>query len=341
MTLYAEPSSYVNDFIKEIFQGEKIDNGNKKILLESLSEAWDVNQEKEFIIETKSHNFIRFYKFKVKVDKEKLKYEEADANVVSNNSNLLNQGTSSLTNNASRALNNVNMPDTSDLSASIDLDNFQMPKPSVILDNVDANFNVEGIQSVLVGKVLMFDEIVQLLKIFLPVMEVLKILIHLIENYKINKAYAEGNAHLSLADAFADAARLIQGLLDIIDLKYTNFFTVRSKKVAEYCMNTFGVTPNRAKMATIDIIQTGKLNTYLSMNMIPHKLSLLKGTTLYFDGYSIEEDAKEIESGLTKHSLKRDGTFDGIDTLEYDQESGLIYYDKDGRSTITSHIMRA
>jgi hypothetical protein len=172
-------------------------------------------------------------------------------------SSLINQGTSSLINGASKELNNLNMPDTSDLSASISLDNFQMPKISVILDNVDANFNAEGIQAVLAGKVLMFDEIVQLLKIFLPVMEVLKILIHLIENYKINKAYAEGNAHLSLADAFADAARLIQGLLDILDLKNTNFFTVRSKKVADYCMNTFKVTPDRAKMATIDIVQTG------------------------------------------------------------------------------------
>jgi hypothetical protein len=76
--------------------------------------------------------------------------------------------------------------------------------------------------------------------------------------------------------------------------------------------------------------------------MIPHQLSLLKGTTLYFDGYSIEEDAKIIESGVTsRRTSKRDGTFDGIDTLEYDQESGLIYYDKEGRSTITSHIMRA
>ncbi len=58
-------------------------------------------------------------------------------------------------------------------------------------------------------------------------------------------------------------------------------------------------------------------------------VSLLKGTTLYFDGVGI------------KDGDKRDGTSDGLDRIQVNRDLGEVYYDASNRSMYASQILCA
>jgi len=177
----------------------------------------------------------------------------------------------------------------------------------------------------------MFDEVVQFLKILQPVIQSLKVLCHILENYVINKRFVKDKGRIALSDSIREAAQLINGLKDLINLKDTNFFTVRTKETSDWAISTFNKQPDKAGMITIDVLGTTKLNTYLSLHHInpDFPLNLLKGTTMYFDNW-----------GITNGNYN-DGTTNEIDNIEVNRYANEIYYDSYNRSSISSEILRA
>ena len=98
--------------------------------------------------------------------------------------------------------------------------------------------DLSDVDDVLDGKVMVFDPIVQLLKVFLPIMDAFKVIAHLMENYKINKETVQKKAHKDLLETLAKGAMEIYGLKSMISGK--NFFTVRTAKLRDFCNGEFG-----------------------------------------------------------------------------------------------------
>lgn len=199
------------------------------------------------------------------------------------------------------------------------------------LSKVDINIDMSAIEQVLQGKILIFDPIVKIIQVLYPGFEAIKMIASLILNYKVNKEFVRTKQHADLAKATQDAAQLVMGLKDIIELKDTNFFTIRTQKMADWASKTFTQSPDENGTITIDIIGTTKLNTYCAVNLISpeYPLDLLKSTTLYYDKWSIENGGYE------------DGTTQGLDNVEINRELGEVYFDARQRSTISSEILRA
>jgi len=101
--------------------------------------------------------------------------------------------------------------------------------------------------------------------------------------------------------------------------------------MADWAADTFGKTPDENGTITIDIIGTTALNTYCAINLISPEcpLDLLKGTTLYYDNWAIENGGYN------------DGTTQGLDNVEINRDLGEVYYDSKQRSTLASEILRA
>jgi len=87
--------------------------------------------------------------------------------------------------------------------------------------------------------------------------------------------------------------------------------------MADWVANTFGKTPDENGTIIIDIIGTTKLNTYCAINLISPEcpLNLLKGTTLYYDKWGIENGGYN------------DGTTQELDNVEINRDLGEVYYD--------------
>ena len=101
--------------------------------------------------------------------------------------------------------------------------------------------------------------------------------------------------------------------------------------MADWVADTFGKSPDENGTITINIIGTTTLNTYCAINLIRPEcpLDLLKGTTLYYDKWGIENGGYN------------DGTTQGLDNVEINRELGEVYYDSKQRSTLASEILRA
>ena len=99
----------------------------------------------------------------------------------------------------------------------------------------------------------------------------------------------------------------------------------------DWAADNFRQNPAETGTITINIIGTTKLNTYCAINFIRPEcpLDLKKGTTLYYDKWSIENGGYN------------DGTTQGLDNIEVNRDLGEVYYDAKQRSTITSEILRA
>ncbi len=290
-------------------------NGAKRSIINKLTNAWDKDKSTNFTINGKVDKIIRKYKFNVTVDK--AKYQEQIQKVQNAKYGSMQ---------------------TAGPNVIVDFADNTVTDLSVIgedavkqMTNLNIHLDMSEIERILHGKVLMFDTVVQILKIFQPIVQILGILCHLLENYEINKEYVRSGAMIDLSFALKNAARTVMGLKDIINLKDTNFFTVRTKQMAEWCKSEFGVQPDNAGFATINILQTTVLNTYCALHAIRLEipLILIKGTTLYFDQYGI------TNGGAT------DGCLLGIDNMSYNAEADELYYDSKNRTTQPSQINRA
>jgi len=122
------------------------------------------------------------------------------------------------------------------------------------ISNISVGLDATLFATILNGKVMMFDEVVQLLKVFMPIVTALKFIMHLLENYKINKEYVRTKQHKDLLSALRDAAQLILGLGKKLSLATTNFYTIRTKNSYEWCKNNLTIYIDKANMCTIDAL---------------------------------------------------------------------------------------
>ena len=290
-------------------------NGAKRSIINKLTNAWDKDKSTSFTINGKVDKITRKYNFNVTVDK--VKYQEQIQNAQ-------NAKYGSMSTFGPNAIVDFADNTVTDLSA-IGEDTVKY------MTNLNIHLDMSEIERILHGKVLMFDSVVQILKIFQPIVQVLGIVCHLLENYEINKEFVRSGAIADLSFSLKNAVQTVMGLKDIINLKDTNFFTVRTKQMAEWCKSEFGVQPDNAGFATINVLQTTVLNTYCALHAIRPEipLILIKGTTLYFDQYGI------TNGGAT------DGCLLGIDNMSYNADADELYYDSKNRTTQPSQINRA
>lgn len=332
ITINKNPSMHllaINSFIKSFKSGNNKDIFNSaatKQIRDTFKEAWELNETVELEISSIVDGVTKYYKFIIDVNKDARKnpekYENNDASNNLNVSTNLNIST------------NLNEPNLSQLT-KVDI-------------RIDATLLEQILFDPSTGKhkILIFDEVVQFLKILQPVIQTLRVLAHLLENYIINKEFVREKRHVDVAYALKNAAQLINGLKDIVDLKNTNFFTIRTQEMADWTKSTFTSTEIKDGMMVIGKIDTfidglsqitGNnpdtlvLNEYCAVHAIKPEipLDLLKGTTLYFDKWAIENGGY------------KDGTLNDLDNIEINNTLGELYYDARQRSTISSEILRA
>ena len=339
ITINKNPSWHliaITSFIKSFKSGSKdiFNNGATKQIKDAFKAAWETNDIIELKLQAIVNRITKFYIFTFEVNQDARKNPEKYGGDIPEDMNNLDQDTEnktiSLGNNAKNKANNTLNNVENEIIDAKDKAISQLTKTNI-------NINADMIESVLYDsstgkmKVLMLDEIIQYLKILQPAIEVLKVIAHILENYMINKEFVRTKQHSDLANALRNAAQLVNGLKDIIDLKNTNFFIIRTKKMADWALKEFNTQPDETGFIIINILQTTILNTYCTLHAInpDYPLNLLLGTTIYFDGWAIENGGY------------KDGTSNGLDNIEINRDLGEVYYDKKNRSTISSEILRA
>lgn len=416
VTLYQNPKTNplrVLQFISAFKSGsgkEIFNKGKTKEIRDGFYDAWEYNESIELNISAIVDKITKRYIFNIVVDQ--TAYNNAQKNKNKDKGNQTNgdsglttsliddaqNGLGNLMNNTSTQVNNLmsgtmgtagNMMNSvmdsagniangvMDSAGNIADEAFGQVEGAVSqLTNVNINIDMSAIEKVLEGKVLMFDEVVQFLKILLPIVEILKTVCHILQNYKINKEWVKTKQRVNLADALARCAEMVNGLKGLLSLFDKNFFTVRTQETADWINKTFDLKPDNAGMITIEgasteeimmnqetligyniagiadsienasntinnlfgnetpnehINQTRQLNSYvISRNIkLDEPLDLNKKTVIYFDEYSI------------KNGGFKDGTFNGLDNIEFNKDRREIYYDSSNRSTISSEILRA
>lgn len=329
-------SSFINSFRsgngKAIFN-----NGATKQIKDAFLDSWDANEELQLRISAIVNGITKFYNFIFTINQNNRKKAESETS--SEEITNLNLQTDTLIGTGKSLKNKVSnvMGDVENMASSATDNAIKTGKDAMSkLTNVNANIDMGQIEAILkkddgTMKVLMFDEVVQFLKILQPVVQTLQFIAHLLENWMINKEFIRTKQHVDLNAALKNAAQLVNGLKDIINLNDTNFFIIRTKETSDWAITEFQQIPNEFGFLTINILQTTVLNTYLSTHLIKpdYPLNLFKGTTLYFDNWAIE------------HGGYNDGTSNGLDNIEINREYNEIYYDSSNRSTISSEILRA
>lgn len=354
ITINKNPSLHllaISSFIKSFRSGTKeiFNNGATKQIKDAFKDAWDINDTIEIKIQAIVDGVTKFYIFTFNINQDARK--KSESNQASSETNieddLLSKAKNSGTDIKNGAMSTLNgakgqasgMLDNAENMASGATDNVMNAAKNAESQLTKVNINIDAalLESVLYDpetgkrKILMFDEVVQFLKILQPIVQILQVIAHILENYMINKEFVRTGQRVNLANALKQAAQLINGLKDLINLKDTNFFTIRTKEMADWALSEFGQQPDESGFITIGILDTTTLNTYCAVHAInpDYPLNLLKGTTLYFDDWGIE------------HGGYNDGTSIGLDNIEINRDLGEVYYDKQRRSTISSEILRA
>ncbi|WQJ53889.1 MAG: hypothetical protein [Wendovervirus sonii] len=309
MTVYANPmmNSDIANYIKSFKQlnGKKVFNNIRvKNILDNIQDAWDDKENISFEITAKSDNITKKFIFNITIsDEEYNKYVESKAVAA-----------------AEQAGDNIGQQYEKSMAG--------LKNAISELANVNINIDMSLINGYFKDKVLIFDCVVKLLDSLYPVYQLIKALAHLLENYKINKEFIRTKQRVSIAEAVKTIAQTYNNIKDIINLENTNFFAVRTQKTSEFIYNNFG-NPNKDGILTVDIEGTYKLYNYCIINhIIPQpELSMIKGTTFYFD--------------IDKDGNYKDGTLDGLDNAVYNEELNEVYYNSRHRSTVASQILRS
>lgn len=356
ITINKRPSLHlikIMSFIKSFKSGKDqiFNNGATKQIKDAFYEAWELDDPLELLVNAKVDGITKFYNFTFTVNKSERnnpdnEVEETESeellsgaasgisgeaqNLMDNTTGIANNAGGQITSLAGNATGQASNLVNGGMDAAGNMVDSGMNADSQ-LSKVDINIDMSAIEAVLQGKVLVFDPIIKILQALLPVVEIIKVICKLLQNYMINKEFVRTKQHVDLLDATREAAQFVIGLKDIIELKDTNFFTIRTQKMADWAADTFGKKPDENGTITINIIGTTKLNTYCAINFIrpEYPLDLRKGTTLYYDKWGIENGGYN------------DGTTQGLDNIEINRDLGEVYYDAKQRSTIASEILRA
>lgn len=175
-----------------------------------------------------------------------------------------------------------------------------------------------------------FDIVKQMLMALKPMMKLLKEISKLIENYKTNKQTVQTHARKDLVLSFKNVMRKL-GLSKEKSFKDKNIYTVRTKKLYDYCLSTLQIKINNG-FSEISSALTNKLIEHLiSENQIVTTLQKSIPTILYFD----------IENIENINTIAKDGTINGLDNIEIIQDEKTILYSENNKSTTSSQILRA
>ena len=175
-----------------------------------------------------------------------------------------------------------------------------------------------------------FDIVKQMLMALKPMMTLLKEISKLIENYKTNKQTVQTHARKDLVLSFKNVMRKL-GLSHEKSFEGKNIYTVRTKKLYDYCLSTLQIKINNG-FSEISSALTNKLIEHLiSENQIVTTLQKSIPTVLYFD----------IENIENINTIAKDGTINGLDTIEIIQDEKIILYSENNKSTTSSQILRA
>lgn len=175
-----------------------------------------------------------------------------------------------------------------------------------------------------------FDIVKQMLMALKPMMKLLKEISKLIENYKTNKQTVQTHARADLVLSFKNVMKKL-GLSKEKSFEDKNIYTVRTKKLYDYCINTLQIKINNG-FAEISSALTNKLIEHLiSENKIVTTLQKSIPTVLYFD----------IENIENINTIAKDGTINGLDNIEIIQDEKTILYSENNKSTTSSQILRA
>ena len=175
-----------------------------------------------------------------------------------------------------------------------------------------------------------FDIVKQMLMALKPMMKLLKEISKLIENYKTNKQTVQTHARKDLVLSFKNVMRKL-GLSKEKSFEGKNIYTVRTKKLYDYCLSTLQIKINKG-FSEISSALTNKLIEHLiSENKIVTTLQKSIPTVLYFD----------IENIENINTIAKDGTINGLDTIEIIQDEKTILYSENNKSTTSSQILRA
>ena len=175
-----------------------------------------------------------------------------------------------------------------------------------------------------------FDIVKQMLMALKPMMKLLKEISKLIENYKTNKQTVQTHARTDLKLSFENVMKKL-GLSKKKSFKGKNIYTVRTKKLYDYCLSTLQIKINNG-FSEISSALTNKLIEHLiSENKIVTTLQKSLPTVLYFDIENIENIS----------TIAKDGTINGLDNIEIIQDEKTILYSENNKSTTSSQILRA
>lgn len=175
-----------------------------------------------------------------------------------------------------------------------------------------------------------FDIVKQMLMALKPMMKLLKEISKLIENYKTNKQTVQTHARKDLVLSFKNVMRKL-GLSHEKSFEGKNIYTVRTKKLYDYCLSTLQIKINNG-FSEISSALTNKLIEHLiSENQIVTTLQKSIPTVLYFD----------IENIENINTIAKDGTINGLDNIEIIQDEKTILYSENNKSTTSSQILRA
>ena len=175
-----------------------------------------------------------------------------------------------------------------------------------------------------------FDIVKQMLMALKPMMKLLKEISKLIENYKTNKQTVQTHARKDLVLSFKNVMRKLD-LSHEKSFEGKNIYTVRTKKLYDYCLSTLQIKINNG-FSEISSALTNKLIEHLiSENQIVTTLQKSIPTVLYFD----------IENIENINTIAKDGTINGLDTIEIIQDEKIILYSENNKSTTSSQILRA
>ena len=175
--------------------------------------------------------------------------------------------------------------------------------------------------------------IVQLL---MPLSKLLQIIAHLIQNYRINKAFAKSQANVTLAEAVKGAmaaAGFIQDVIaKLINKKLAdgaNFYCIRTKLTYDWLIKKFGIHPDDHQTCIIESHQTKIFCAYAKEQnlLLWEQLNVNKPTILFIDFEGMRRDKY------------KDGTMGGIDNMMYLEDIHEVMFTNGMRNQMSSQIL--
>ena len=195
-------------------------------------------------------------------------------------------------------------------------------------------------------------ELFGILQEFIPL---LKIVITLVSNYKINKAKVQNNSQGNLFGMIRFIAK-IQNLLNTINTDNKNFYTVRTLRTYHYINQKIKQTDSSVNDLELNNDETITLYNFLKENNLDTtEINTKLNTLLFFDMDSINEQQIEFNETVDTatgffgedtslfikypDTIYKDGTINGLDKIQ--KAGNNIYYTNSSLPIIGSQIIRS